>query len=80
MQSRRVFSATPSSLAFLRSNKFDFNKLIEEGIPFYNYTEEGSMFQSNQGTNVVNRRAMIKGKKKKKKMNILTITNPYIRI
>lgn len=67
MQSRRVFSATPSSLAFLRSNKFDFNKLIEEGIPFYNYTEEGSMFQSNQGTNVVNRRAMIKGKKKKKK-------------
>ncbi|CAO0794317.1 unnamed protein product [Mucor circinelloides] len=58
--SRRVFSATPSSLAFLRQNKFDFNKLIEEGIPFYNYTEEGSMFQSTQGTNVVNRRAMIK--------------------
>lgn len=61
VQSRRVFSATPSSLAFLRQNKFDFNKLIEEGIPFYNYTEEGSMFQSNQGTSVVNRRAMIKG-------------------
>ncbi|KAL9543810.1 hypothetical protein MBANPS3_007938 [Mucor bainieri] len=60
VQSRRVFSATPSSLAFLRQNKFDFNKLIEEGIPFYNYTEEGSMFQSNQGTSVVNRRAMIK--------------------
>lgn len=61
VHSRRVFSATPSSLAFLRSNKFDFNKLIEEGIPFYNYSEESSMFQSTQGTNVVNRRGMIKG-------------------
>ncbi|CEP08008.1 hypothetical protein [Parasitella parasitica] len=60
VQSRRVFSATPSSLAFLRSNKFDFNKLIEHGIPFYNYTEEGSMFQSTQGTSVMNRRSMIK--------------------
>lgn len=61
VQSRRIFAATPSSLAFLRSNKFDFNKLIEEGIPFYNYSEESTMFQSNQGTNVVNRRSMIQG-------------------
>ncbi|RCH80662.1 hypothetical protein CU098_001621, partial [Rhizopus stolonifer] len=58
--SRRIFSATPSSLSFLRSNKFDFNKLIEEGIPFYNFTEENSMFQSNQGTSVLNRRTLIK--------------------
>lgn len=63
VQSRRIFSATPSSLSFLRSNKFDFNKLIEQGIPFYNYSEESSMFQSNQGTNVVNRRSVISGKK-----------------
>ncbi|GAA5815115.1 hypothetical protein MFLAVUS_008621 [Mucor flavus] len=59
IQSRRVFSATPSSLSFLRSNKFDFNKLIEQGIPFYNYSEESSMFQSSQGTNIVNRRSVI---------------------
>lgn len=59
IHSRRIFSATPSSLSFLRSNKFDFNKLIEEGIPFYNYSEESSMFQSNQGTNVINRRSVI---------------------
>ncbi|KAI7892470.1 ribonuclease H-like domain-containing protein [Mucor mucedo] len=59
VQSRRIFSATPSSLTFLRSNQFDFNKLIEEGIPFYNYSEESSMFQSTHGTNVVNRRSVI---------------------
>lgn len=59
IHSRRIFSATPSSLSFLRSNKFDFNKLIEEGIPFYNLSEESSMFQSTQGTNVVNRRSVI---------------------
>ncbi len=61
VHSRRIFSATPSSLAFLRSNKFDFNKLIEEGIPFYNLSEESSMFQSTQGTNVMNRRSVIQG-------------------
>ncbi|KAI8368604.1 ribonuclease H-like domain-containing protein [Choanephora cucurbitarum] len=60
IQSRRVFSATPSSLSFLRSNKFDFNKLIEEGIPFYNYSEENSMFQSNQGKSMMTRHTMIR--------------------
>ncbi|KAI7907253.1 ribonuclease H-like domain-containing protein [Cokeromyces recurvatus] len=59
IQSRRVFSASASSLTFLRSNKFDFNKLIDEGIPFYNYSEESSMYQSNQGTSLVNRRSII---------------------
>ncbi|KAI9487879.1 MAG: ribonuclease H-like domain-containing protein [Benjaminiella poitrasii] len=59
IQSRRVFSCSASSLNFLRSNKFDFNKLIEEGIPFYNYTEENSMYQSNQGTSLINRRSLI---------------------
>lgn len=61
IQSRRIFSATPSSLSFLRSNKFDFNKLIEQGIPFYNYSEESTMFQSTQGTNILNRRSAILG-------------------
>ncbi|KAI8997873.1 ribonuclease H-like domain-containing protein [Pilobolus umbonatus] len=62
VSSRRMFSATASSLCFLRSNKFDFNKLIEEGIPFYNFSEENSMYQSTQGTTfMAHRKTQIKG-------------------
>ncbi|KAI8330136.1 ribonuclease H-like domain-containing protein [Blakeslea trispora] len=63
IQSRRIFSATPSSLSFLRSNKFDFNKLIEEGIPFYNLSEENSMFPSNQGKSMMTRHTKIQESK-----------------
>ncbi|KAG1053322.1 hypothetical protein G6F43_004593 [Rhizopus delemar] len=60
IHSRRVFTSTASSLAFLRSNKFDFNKLIDEGIPFYNFTEEGSFNSTQSGTSMLNRRTYIK--------------------
>ncbi|KAG1169818.1 hypothetical protein G6F70_008105 [Rhizopus microsporus] len=56
MQSRRVFSVDASSLAFLHSNNFDFNKWIKEGIPFYNFTEEGTFYESAYGTLRMNNR------------------------
>lgn len=73
IHSRRVFTSTASSLAFLRSNKFDFNKLIDEGIPFYNFTEEGSFSSTQSGTSMLNRRTYIKGKKKRKMYNLISL-------
>ncbi|KAI9260569.1 CAF1 family ribonuclease-domain-containing protein [Phascolomyces articulosus] len=37
--SNRSFLSSASSLQFLRSHNFDFNKWIDEGIPFYNFAE-----------------------------------------
>ncbi|KAI9027562.1 ribonuclease H-like domain-containing protein [Phycomyces nitens] len=55
LQARRTFSCSASSLSFLRSNKFDFNKLIDGGIPFYNFSEEESAVQSSSGTTLAHR-------------------------
>ncbi|KAL0078766.1 ribonuclease H-like domain-containing protein [Phycomyces blakesleeanus] len=55
LQARRTFSCSASSLSFLRSNKFDFNKLIDGGIPFYNFSEEDSAIQSASGTTFAHR-------------------------
>ncbi|KAI9281930.1 CAF1 family ribonuclease-domain-containing protein [Sporodiniella umbellata] len=59
VQSRRVFTSQASSLAFLRSNKFDFNKLIDDGIPFYNFSEESTFVSSIQGTTMMSRKTLI---------------------
>ncbi|KAG0163432.1 hypothetical protein DFQ28_011700 [Apophysomyces sp. BC1034] len=48
--SSRSFGSNASSLSFLRENNFDFNKLIDGGIPFYNYPEEAASFQTSHTT------------------------------
>ncbi|KAF7721418.1 hypothetical protein EC973_004704 [Apophysomyces ossiformis] len=48
--SSRSFGVNASSLSFLRQNNFDFNKLIDGGIPFYNYPEEAASFKTNHTT------------------------------
>ncbi|SAL96564.1 hypothetical protein [Absidia glauca] len=55
IQSYRNFLSSASSLSFLRSNNFDFNKLIDDGIPFYNYSEERNSYTANGGWNVISR-------------------------
>ncbi|KAI8331547.1 CAF1 family ribonuclease-domain-containing protein [Chlamydoabsidia padenii] len=55
VQSYRTFLSSASSLSFLRSNHFDFNKLIDEGIPFYNYAEERNSYTANGGWDVISR-------------------------
>ncbi|KAI8146903.1 ribonuclease H-like domain-containing protein [Fennellomyces sp. T-0311] len=42
MTSQRSFLSSASSLQFLRSHNFDFNKWIDAGIPFYNFAETSS--------------------------------------
>ena len=42
MNSQRSFLCSASSLQFLRSHNFDFNKWIDNGIPFYNFAETSS--------------------------------------
>ncbi|CAO3595265.1 unnamed protein product [Absidia cylindrospora] len=55
IQSNRNFLSNASSLSFLQSNRFDFNKLIDQGIPFYNYAEERSLFTTNSGHDIIGR-------------------------
>lgn len=57
MTSQRTFLSNASSLQFLREHKFDFNKLIDGGIPFYNYSETGIESKGYRGTTrtVINR-------------------------
>ncbi|KAJ8660618.1 hypothetical protein O0I10_003666 [Lichtheimia ornata] len=57
MSSQRTFLSNASSLQFLREHKFDFNKLIDGGIPFYNYSETGIESKGYRGTTrtVINR-------------------------
>jgi hypothetical protein len=62
IQSQRTFLSNASSLSFLRSNHFDFNKLIDQGIPFYNYTEEGSVYTTSGGFDVIGRQNIASGK------------------
>ncbi|KAI8338954.1 CAF1 family ribonuclease-domain-containing protein [Chlamydoabsidia padenii] len=59
IQSQRHFLSNASSLSFLRSNHFDFNKLIDQGIPFYNYTEEGSRYTTSGGFNIIGRQNIV---------------------
>lgn len=63
IQSYRNFLSSASSLSFLRSNNFDFNKLIDDGIPFYNYSEERNSYTANGGWNVISRHQEANGKK-----------------
>lgn len=62
IQSYRNFLSSASSLSFLRSNHFDFNKLIDEGIPFYNYSEERNSYTANGGWDVISRQQESDGK------------------
>ncbi|KAI8370663.1 CAF1 family ribonuclease-domain-containing protein [Radiomyces spectabilis] len=55
----RSFLSSASSLSFLLQNNFDFNKLIAEGIPFCNYTEEEAMYPSSSGTTLVDPRLYV---------------------
>ncbi|ORX55191.1 CAF1-domain-containing protein [Hesseltinella vesiculosa] len=50
IRSNRQFTSSASSLAFLRENRFDFNKLIDHGIPFYNFAEEAASHSNAGGT------------------------------
>ncbi|KAI8097110.1 CAF1 family ribonuclease-domain-containing protein [Halteromyces radiatus] len=59
VQSHRTFLSSASSLSFLRSNNFDFNKLIDEGIPFYNYSEERSLFTTTGGYSIIGRHPVL---------------------
>ncbi|KAI9490361.1 ribonuclease H-like domain-containing protein [Zychaea mexicana] len=43
MTSQRSFLCSASSLQFLRSHNFDFNKWIDYGIPFYNFAETSTV-------------------------------------
>jgi hypothetical protein len=63
IQSYRNFLSSASSLSFLRSNNFDFNKLIDDGIPFYNYSEERNSYTANGGWNVISRHQEANGNK-----------------
>lgn len=42
----RAFLSSASSLQFLREHKFDFNKWIDGGIPYYNYSEDPALLSS----------------------------------
>ncbi|CAO3593924.1 unnamed protein product [Absidia cylindrospora] len=57
--SNRNFLSNASSLSFLRSNNFDFNKLIDEGIPFYNYTEESGLYTTSGGRDIISRHNIV---------------------
>ncbi|KAI9311552.1 ribonuclease H-like domain-containing protein [Dichotomocladium elegans] len=59
--SNRNFLCNASSLQFLREHQFDFNKLIDGGIPFYNFSETVSQSRAAGGkqTTIVSRSNLI---------------------
>jgi hypothetical protein len=59
---KRAFSCLTSSIKFLHDNKFDFNKWIEYGIPFYNFSEEDTKHTTFHGTSMHVRESQLSGK------------------
>jgi hypothetical protein len=62
IMTKRAFSCLTSSIKFLRDNKFDFNKWIEYGIPFYNFSEEDTKHTTFHGTSMHVRESQLSGK------------------
>ncbi|KAI8876411.1 CAF1-domain-containing protein [Backusella circina FSU 941] len=48
----RAFTCSAKSIKFLRDNNFDFNKWIDNGIPFYNFSEEDTKYATVHGTSM----------------------------
>jgi hypothetical protein len=63
IMTKRAFTCSANSIKFLRDNKFDFNKWIDHGIPYYNFSEEDTKHATAKGTSMSVRGSKLSGNK-----------------